>query len=137
MDTKMKIKGIQHVGIPTNDIQKSTLFYEGLGFEVVWQTTNKHNEGDVVFLQQGSLIIEIYDNKHAVMKFGAIDHIALDVTDIDSIFSIVKKSGYKILDDKVQYLTFWKHGVRFFTIIGPNEEKIEFCERLIPNQEIL
>lgn len=42
MDTKMKIKGIQHVGIPTNDIQKSTLFYEGLGFEVVWQTTNKH-----------------------------------------------------------------------------------------------
>ena len=35
---KTKITGIQHVGIPTNDIGKSMQFYRSLGFEPVWQT---------------------------------------------------------------------------------------------------
>lgn len=79
--------------------------------------------------------MEIYENGQAAMKAGAIDHIALDVTDIDSVFESVKKDGYKMLDEKVQYLPFWKYGVKFFTITGPNGEKIEFCEKL--NQSYL
>lgn len=129
MDIKAKVSGIQHVGIPTNDIQKSMLFYKDLGFEVIWQTVNEQNGESVAFLRLGNLTMEVYENKQAVMKPGAIDHIALDVTDIDSIFSIMKSSGYQCLDEHVQFLPFWEHGVRFFTIIGPNKEKIEFCER--------
>ena len=30
MDLRTKLTGIQHVGIPTDDIQKSILFYKGL-----------------------------------------------------------------------------------------------------------
>lgn len=120
MDIKRKITGIQHVGIPTNDMQKSIRFYKELGFEVVWQTINEQNGESVVFLQLGNLIMEIYESQQAAMKTGAIDHIALDVTDIDSIFSMVKDAGFQCLDEHVQFLPFWKHGVRFFTIIGPN-----------------
>lgn len=127
--------GIQHVGIPTNEIKKSISFYEGIGFEVVWQTVNELNNQAVVFLRLGNLVMEIYENGQAAMKAGAIDHIALDVTDIDSVFESVKKDGYKMLDEKVQYLPFWKYGVKFFTITGPNGEKIEFCEKL--NQSYL
>lgn len=129
MDIKSKVSGIQHVGIPTNDMQKSIHFYKDLGFEVIWQTVNEQNGESVAFLRLGNLTMEVYENKQDVMKPGAIDHIALDVTDIDSIFSIMKSSGYQCLDEHVQFLPFWKHGVRFFTIIGPNKEKIEFCER--------
>ena len=135
MDIKTKVTGIQHVGIPTNEIKKSISFYEGIGFEVVWQTVNELNNQSVVFLRLGNLVMEIYENGQAAMKAGAIDHIALDVTDIDSVFESVKKDGYKMLDEKVQYLPFWKYGVKFFTITGPNGEKIEFCEKL--NQSYL
>jgi lactoylglutathione lyase len=135
MDIKTKVTGIQHVGIPTNEIKKSISFYEGIGFEVVWQTVNELNNQAVVFLRLGNLVMEIYENGQAAMKAGAIDHIALDVTDIDSVFESVKKDGYKMLDEKVQYLPFWKYGVKFFTITGPNGEKIEFCEKL--NQSYL
>lgn len=135
MDIKTKVTGIQHVGIPTNEIKKSISFYEGIGFEVVWQTVNELNNQAVVFLRLGNLVMEIYENGQAAMKAGAIDHIALDVTDIDSVLESVKKDGYKMLDEKVQYLPFWKYGVKFFTITGPNGEKIEFCEKL--NQSYL
>ncbi|MBS4963420.1 MAG: VOC family protein [Phocaeicola dorei] len=131
MDIRTKITGIQHVGIPTDDIQKSILFYKGLGFGIVWQTINEQDGTSVVFLQLGNLIMEVYENKQASMKSGAIDHIALNVTDIGAVFSKIKELGYEMLDDNIRYLPFWEYGVRFFTIIGPNKEKIEFCEKQI------
>jgi lactoylglutathione lyase len=131
MDIRTKITGIQHVGVPTDDIQKSILFYKGLGFGIVWQTINEQDGTSVVFLQLGNLIMEVYENKQASMKSGAIDHIALNVTDIDAAFSKIKELGYEMLDDNIRFLPFWEYGVRFFTIIGPNKEKIEFCEKQI------
>lgn len=131
MDIRTKITGIQHVGVPTDDIQKSILFYKGLGFGIVWQTINEQDGTSVVFLQLGNLIMEVYENKQASMKSGAIDHIALNVTDIGAVFSKIKELGYEMLDDNIRFLPFWEYGVRFFTIIGPNKEKIEFCEKQI------
>lgn len=131
MDIRTKITGIQHVGVPTDDIQKSILFYKGLGFGIVWQTINEQDGTSVVFLQLGNLIMEVYENKQASMKSGAIDHIALNVKDIDAVFSKIKELGYEMLDDNIRFLPFWEYGVRFFTIIGPNKEKIEFCEKQI------
>ena len=131
MDIRTKITGIQHVGVPTDDIQKSILFYKGLGFGIVWQTINEQDGTSVVFLQLGNLIMEVYENKQASMKSGAIDHIAFNVTDIDAVFSKIKELGYEMLDDNIRFLPFWEYGVRFFTIIGPNKEKIEFCEKQI------
>lgn len=131
MDIRTKITGIQHVGVPTDDIQKSILFYKGLGFEIVWQTINEQDGTPVIFLQLGNLIMEVYENKQASMKSGAIDHIALNVTDIGAVFSKIKELGYEMLDDNIRFLPFWEYGVRFFTIIGPNKEKIEFCEKQI------
>lgn len=131
MDIRTKITGIQHVGVPTDDIQKNILFYKGIGFEIVWQTINEQDGGLVVFLQLGNLIMEVYENKQAAMKSGAIDHIALDVTGIDAVFSQIKELGYEMLDDHIRFLPFWEYGIKFFTIAGPNREEIEFYEKLI------
>lgn len=35
-----------------------------------------------------------------------------------------------LLDAHVNFLPFWERGVKFFTIVCPNKEKIEFCEKL-------
>lgn len=128
MDVKDFCTGIQHIGIPTNNIEETIHFYEQLGFNIALLT--KNNDETVAFLQMQNLIIETYENKSAVMQAGAIDHIALDVKNIDALFELVKMKHFRLLDEQVNSLPFWEHGVRFFTISGPNREKIEFCERL-------
>ena len=129
MNIKDFTTGVQHIGIPTNDIEKTIAFYHSLGFNTALRTINGAEE--VAFLQLHNLVIETYQNHQAAMAYGAIDHIAIDVKDIDHMFDIVKATGhFTMLDQQVNSLPFWKHGVKFFTIEGPNREKIEFCERL-------
>lgn len=129
MDINNHLNGVQHIGIPTNDLEKTIAFYHSLGFTTAYRTVNEKADEPVAFLQSGNLMIEAYENRNAVQKTGAIDHIALDVKDIDSLFEKIHAAGFRLLDTSVQSLPFWEHGVRFFTIIGPNAEKIEFCER--------
>ncbi|WP_455584214.1 VOC family protein [Bacteroides sp.] len=128
MDVKDFCTGIQHIGIPTNDIEETIRFYEQLGFHVAFLTRN--GDVTVAFLQLHNLVIETYENKSAVMQAGAIDHLSLDVKDIDTLFELMKQKGFSLLDEHVNELSFWENGVRFFTISGPNKEKIEFCEKL-------
>lgn len=121
---------IQHIGIPTNDIEKTVIFYESLGFESAYTTVNKTANEKVAFLRLENMLLEIYQNGQAVNKSGAIDHIALDVVDIDTAFEIAQAGKYNLLDDSIQFLPFWENGVKFFTILGPNGEKVEFNQRL-------
>ncbi|WP_455672625.1 VOC family protein [Phocaeicola sp.] len=130
MNIRKNITGVQHIGIPTNDIEKTVEFYQSLGFEIALRTVNEAANEKVAFLQLGNLVIETYENRAAALRNGAIDHIALDVKNIDEIFEEVRAAGYRMMNDTVQSLPFWEHGVKFFTIAGPNEEKIEFCEKL-------
>lgn len=128
MDIKDFCTGIQHIGIPTNDIEETIQFYERLGFHVALAT--KNNDVTVAFLQLHNLVIETYENKLATMQSGAIDHIALNVRSIDELFELMKQKDFHLLDHGVKSLPFWEKGVKFFTILGPNKEKIEFCERI-------
>ena len=64
------------------------------------------------------------------MEDGAINHIAIDVHDIDKLFEIVKKKGFTLLTYQVNPLPYWEHGIKYFVVEGPNKERIEFCERL-------
>jgi catechol 2,3-dioxygenase-like lactoylglutathione lyase family enzyme len=61
---------------------------------------------------------------------GAVEHLALGVKDIEKTFELAKAQGWKVLDNAIQFLPFWEHGVKFFTIVGPNGEKIEFSQML-------
>lgn len=128
MEVKDFCTGVQHIGIPTNNLDETIRFYEQLGFNVALKTQN--GEEAVAFLQLHNLVIETYENRSAVLQAGAIDHIAIDVKKIDALFETVKAKGFHLLDNQVNALPFWENGVRFFTILGPNKEKIEFCERL-------
>ena len=118
--------GLQHVGIPTNDIAKTIAFYEALGFRVVHR---KDNQGeDVAFLKMGDLVLETYENHKAVGTPGAIDHIALNVTDVEEARRIAGGLGLEVIEEG--QLPFWENGVRYFTVLGPNGEKVEFNQYL-------
>ena len=118
--------GLQHVGIPTNDIAKTIAFYEALGFRIVHRKDNRGE--DVAFLKMGDLVLEIYQNHKAVGISGAIDHIALNVTDVEEARRIA--DGLKLDVIEEGQLPFWENGVRYFTVRGPNGEKVEFNQYL-------
>lgn len=122
--------GLQHIGVPTDDMEKTVGFYTSLGFLVALSTVNEAAGEKVTFLQNHDLVVEAYENGRAAMKTGAVDHICLNVTDIEKAFAIISRGSYEMLDKEIQYLPFWEKGVRFFTILGPNREKIEFAQRL-------
>ena len=72
MDLKNYSTGVQHIGIPTNDIEKTIAFYQKLGFEIALQTVNEEADEKVAFLELETLVIETYENKAAKMESGAI-----------------------------------------------------------------
>lgn len=123
---KEYITGIQHVGVPTKDMEATLDFYIRLGFSVAFETVNEANGAKVVFLKQKNLVIEAYEETNVKMVTGAIDHVAIDVTDIEKVYEEICNMGLNTLQDEINFLPFWEKGVRFFSITGPNQERIEF-----------
>lgn len=122
--------GLQHIGIPTNNINQTVSFFEKLGFEIILDTINPNNNSKVVFLRIQNTVIETWEDENIIAKAGAIDHIALNVEDIDAAYTEAENQSFEILENEIQFLPFWEKGVRFFTIVGPNGEKIE-CNQYV------
>lgn len=126
MDT---ILGLQHIGMPVNQIHATKEFYLKSGFSVASETMNGNEH--VAFLRKGDLIIETYENHAASLRNGAWDHVALNVKDIHKAWEqVVEGLGIPSLENGIQVLPFWEKGVKFFTALGPNKEKIEFSQML-------
>mgnify|MGYP002870232178 CR=1 FL=1 len=120
--------GLQHIGVPTNDMEASKQFYLSLGFSIALDTYNK--EEHVVFFRLGNLTMEVYENHQATLTPGAVDHVCINVTDVEKALERTKDLGYEPIEGGIQFLPFWENGVRYFTIYGPNREKIEFGQYL-------
>ena len=128
MDLKNYSTGVQHIGIPTNDIDKTVEFYHKLGFETAFETVNKEADEKVVFLKLGTLVVETYENHAAVLRAGAIDHVALDVKDIEEIYQYINEAGLNTTQDSIHFLPFREIGVKFITFEGPHKEKDEISQ---------
>lgn len=122
--------GIQHIGIPTKDLEKTKAFYDALGFTVAHATVNEATGQKVCFMKLHDLVMEIYESGEAAMCYGGIEHVAINVTDIEAVYKLVCEKELNTLNDAIHFLPFWENGVRFFTIEGPNKEKVEFSQFL-------
>ena len=120
--------GIQHIGIPTKDMEATKAFFAKLGFEPAFETVNEGAK--VAFLKLENLVIETYESDEATMKAGAIDHVAIDVKDIEKVYELINQADLNTTRDIIHFLPFWENGVKFFTIEGPNKEKVEFSQYL-------
>jgi lactoylglutathione lyase len=135
---KLSITGLQHVGIPVTDLKTSTEFYEKLGFVMVMESPFKYNNesGTCIMMKYGDIMMELYQLPERELPGiknrtnGHIDHIAFDVPDVDETFSILKEAGCTILEETPTFLNFWKNGCKFFNILGPNGERLEFNQVL-------
>jgi catechol 2,3-dioxygenase-like lactoylglutathione lyase family enzyme len=135
----LSINKLQHVGIPVTDIRVSEKFYSQLGFSKVMEAEFDHAEGKglCIMMQQRDAMIELYQmpgearNEIKRRKDGHVDHIAFDVSDIQQAYDVLKTNGFKIIEDSPVFLKFWTKGCKYFNIIGPDGERVEFNQILI------
>lgn len=120
--------GIQHIGIPTADMEKTCCFYKDLGFELIYETVVNETQ-KVAFFKYANVVIEAY-GADEVRSTGAIDHISIDCVDIEGAYRFSCDQGYRIVSDGIESLGFWENGIQFFIIEGPNHERIEIDQRL-------
>ena len=87
-------------------------------------------------MKHGGIILELYQMPEAqlqeirIRKDGHIDHIAFDVDNIDDTFAALKKSAFSVVEPEPVYLPFWRNGCKFFNVLGPDGERIEFNQIL-------
>ena len=133
----LKINYIQHIGIPVSNIQKSIGFYEKFGFTNVMPSTFEiegEKGGIVAMMKRDSIILELYQMPASYLteitnrKDGHIDHIAFDVDDIELAFTTIKENHFTILEKEPVFLNFWNKGCKYFNILGPDGERLEFNE---------
>ena len=130
MTMKEIATGLQHIGVPTGDMDATIHFYYALGFETIFETVNAEAGGRVNFFKLGDLVIETYEVTDPAKAPGAVDHIAINVKDIEEAFRFVNEAGLNNTNDIIHSLPFFENGVKFFTIEGANKEKVEFNQFL-------
>lgn len=130
MTMKEIATGLQHIGVPTGDMDATIHFYHALGFETIFETVNAEAGGRVNFFKLGDLVIDTYEVTDPAKAPGAVDHIAINVKDIEEAFRFVNEAGLNNTNDIIHSLPFFENGVKFFTIEGANKEKVEFNQFL-------
>jgi len=134
----LKINRLQHIGIPFTDMKISIAFYKRLGFADVMNAGFEFNggRGKAVMMKLKDMVIELYQMPEAELAEirsrtnGHIDHVAFDVDDIEQTYAVLKNAGFDIREDLPVFLPFWKKGCRYFNILGPDGERLEFNQVL-------
>ena len=102
MSVREHITGVGHVGIPTNDLEGTIAYYEKLGFEC--EGIYPNGEDRCMFLHLNNLTLEVWTMDQPANATGAINHFALDVTDIDKAFEEAEKLGLNFVEGSVQHI---------------------------------
>ena len=136
---KDNLERLQHLGFPATDLAISQAFYEQFGFKKTLseKVTVGGNIVEVLFLKKDDLTLELFKQTEPMLKQGAeredghIDHVALNVKDIDKAYEELTAAGFVPLEDNAPvFLPLWKNGTKFFTVRGPDGEKVEFSQIL-------
>ena len=136
---KGNLRGLQHIGLPVTNLERSKAFYSELGFVEIMRTNlpGASEAIQVAMMHHEELTLELYQLEKEERQMianrtdGHIDHIALDVMDIEQAYTEICAAGLEVLEeDAPVFLPFWDQGVKFFTIRGPDGEKVEFNQIL-------
>ena len=124
-----EITRINHVGLRVRDLEVSRKFYENLGFEFLAGPVGpepaaiiEHPSGvNINFILNASEDAPVENIlMREDMKYPGYTHIALEITDAESVTSQLDAMGLKITE-KVEY-----NGAKFFFVRDPDDNVIEF-----------
>lgn len=125
-----KLKGLAHIGLCVLDMDKSKAFYQDtLGFELTDEATLP-NGVKLAFLHIGSCLLElVYTPGREAREAGVVDHIAIEVEDIETVVCKLIEKGVKFLSDEIGEADI-QGGIKNIFFTGPDGERLEFFEFL-------
>lgn len=125
---------LAHIGLRTGNIEHSALFYQSLGFVLQERLNIPVAEGsvEIAFLAQAGIVVELYQLPNGADKtcigYG-FEHVALNVSSLEDAMDWVGSLGHAIVEGPT-VLPSGERGVRYFMIAGPDNERVEFAQRL-------
>lgn len=127
----IKNRKMGHIGLAVNDIESSVRWYiDVLGFELIGSFTATDG-APVRFLKSGDIVYEIFQPPGGAAAPGKIDHFCFESTDIEADYAYCAAQGYTFEEEGIQSIpTFWEKGIRYFKIMSPTGEAVEFCQIL-------
>jgi lactoylglutathione lyase len=125
-----EISAINHVGIRVKSLQVSRIFYESLGFEFIVGPIGsepvaimEHPSGvNINFILNASEHSETNMLMDVAEKHTGYIHMALDVSDLESVQEQLKEKGIPITEGPIVL----EDGSAFIFIRDPNSNVIEF-----------
>ena len=119
------------IGLAVTDLEATAKWYmDVLGFERIGAFVAPDGT-PVNFLKSGDLVYEIYQPIGGVAAPGKIDHFSFISTDIEADYAYCVQQGYTFEAEGIQSIpTFWEKGIKYFKIMSPTGEPIEFCQIL-------
>lgn len=136
---KDNLQGIQHLAFFVTDLDRSKSFYEQFGFveKLGSEIPAEPEPVKLSFVELNGLTLELVElsgEMHSQVgnrEDGHVDHVALNVKDIDKAYAELTNAGFKALEeDAPVFLPLWENGTKYFTIRGPDGEKVEFSQIL-------
>ena len=82
-------------------------------------------------LNQQLVALESRQDIGAVIITSAVEGVFLthfDVDDIELAFTTIKENHFTILEKEPVFLNFWNKGCKYFNVLGPDGERLEFNE---------
>ena len=127
----IKNRKMDHIGLGVNDIESSVKWYmDVLGFELIGAFETPDGV-PARFLKSGDLVYEIFQPIGGVSAPGKIDHFSFVSTDIEADYAYCIEQGYSFEKEGIQCIpTFWEKGIKYFKIMSPTGEPVEFCQVL-------
>lgn len=129
------LSSFSYLRMPVADLRVSTAFYEEFGFDFLFYLQEEIDGAlrDTACLSLGGWIIKLYQREGwgpDSTRDSHHDHMALDVRCIGQAFASARALNLQLLHPEPQFLPFWQYGVRFFTLRGPDGQKVELSEML-------
>ena len=120
-----------HIGLGTNDIEATVNWYiDVLGFKLIGDFKSPLGE-PIKFIKSNDIIYEIFQPIGGAAAPGKIDHFSFASKDIEADYQYCIEKGYTFEEEGIQDLpTVWERGVRYFKIMSPSGEPVEFCQIL-------
>ena len=126
------IKGrkLDHIGLAVTNLEASKNWYcDVLGFEVIGHFYS--GSTPAYFIKNGDTVYEMYEQELPETLQGKIDHISFVSNDIEADYAFCKEQGYAIATNGIEGIpTFWEKGCRYFKLLTPTGEQVEFCQIL-------
>ena len=127
----IKNRKMGHIGLAVNDLDAAVKWYqEVLGFVLIGAFETPDGV-PARFLKSGELVYEVFRPHGGVAAPGKIDHFCFESQDIEADYAYCAAQGYRFEEEGIQSIpTFWERGIRYFKIMSPTGEAVEFCQIL-------